>query len=186
MNQRRTSLLKSTTIRDATQNDIDAISAIYAHHVRFGLASFEEEPPSTEEMQRRYSAIVARRLPYLAAEEGGRVAGYAYAAPYRARSAYRYAVEDSVYLDPQAIGRGIGSKLLSALITKCEAKGFRRLIAVIGDSGNLMSIRLHERLGFTHAGLLPAVGFKLGRWVDSVLMQRALGAGDTALPGPMK
>jgi phosphinothricin acetyltransferase len=182
MKQRQASLPGTVTIRDATQADIEAISAIYAHHVRFGLASFEEAAPSPEEMARRFLNIRAQKLFYLVAEAGEAVIGYAYAAPYRTRSAYRYTLEDSVYLRPEAAGFGIGRKLLSALITRCEAQGYRRMIAVIGDSANLPSIRLHERLGFAHAGLLPAVGFKFGRWVDSVLMQRPLGPGDASLP----
>jgi L-amino acid N-acyltransferase YncA len=182
MKQRQASLPGAVTIRDTTQKDIKAISAIYSHHVRFGLASFEEEAPAAEEMARRFREVRAHKLPYLTAESEGRVLGYAYAAPYRTRSAYRYTLEDSVYLHPGATGAGIGSALLSALIAGCEHRGYRRMIAVIGDSANLASIRLHERLGFTHAGLLPAVGFKFGRWVDSVLMQRPLGAGDTSLP----
>src|SRR5262249_15794881 len=140
---------------------------------------------SSEEMVRRFLDIAAQKLPYLAAEVEGVVLGYAYAAPYRTRSAYRYTLEDSVYLSSDATGFGIGRKLLSALIARCEELGYRRRIAVIGDSANLPSIRLHERLGFTHAGLLPAVGFKFGRWVDSVLMQRPLGAGDASLPGEL-
>jgi L-amino acid N-acyltransferase YncA len=170
------------SIRDATQNDIAAIAAIYAHHVQFGLASFEEAAPSTEEMARRFQDIRTQKLPYLAAEAEGTVLGYAYAALYRTRPAYRYTLEDSVYLSPDAIGFGIGKKLLSVLIARCEDRGYRRMIAVIGDSANLPSIGLHTRLGFAHAGLLPAVGFKFGRWVDSVLMQRPLGLGDASLP----
>jgi phosphinothricin acetyltransferase len=133
-------------------------------------------------MARRFRDIRAQELPYLAAEAGGALAGYAYAAPYRTRSAYRYTLEDSVYLHPGATGAGIGRMLLAALIARCEEQRYRRMIAVIGDSANLASIKLHERLGFTHAGLLPAVGFKFGRWVDSVLMQRSLGPGDASLP----
>jgi phosphinothricin acetyltransferase len=182
MKQCRASLPGTVTIRDATQNDIEAVTAIYSHHVRFGLASFEEEAPSAEEMARRFADIRARKLPYLTAETEGTVLGYAYAAPYRSRPAYRYTLEDSVYLGLDAIGFGIGRQLLSALIAGCEDRGYRRMIAVIGDSANLPSIRLHERLGFTHAGLLPAAGFKFGRWVDSVLMQCPLGPGDASLP----
>jgi L-amino acid N-acyltransferase YncA len=137
-------------------------------------------------MECRFREIAAQKLPYLAAEAGGIVLGYAYAAPYRTRSAYRFTLEDSVYLNPDATGFGIGRKLLSALIGACEYRGYRRMIAVIGDSAHRPSIRLHERLGFTHAGLLPAVGFKFGRWVDSVLMQRPLGGGDTTLPEELR
>jgi phosphinothricin acetyltransferase len=182
MKQSRASLAGPVTIRDAAQHDIAAITGIYSHHVRNGLASFEEEAPLPDEMARRFHDIKAQKLPYLAAEAGGAVLGYAYAALYRTRSAYRYTLEDSVYLHPGATGKGIGGALLAALITRCEGRGYRRMIAVIGDSANLASIKLHERLGFTHAGLLPAVGFKFGRWVDSVLMQRPLGPGDASLP----
>ena len=182
MKQGRASLPDAVTIRNATERDITAISAIYAHYVLFGLASFEEVAPTREEMEQRFRAIAAQKLPYLAAEAGGTVLGYAYAALYRTRSAYRFTLEDSVYLHPDATGFGIGRQLLSALIAACEDRGFRRMIAVIGDSAHRPSIRLHERLGFSHAALLPAVGFKFGRWVDSVLMQRPLGAGDTTLP----
>jgi L-amino acid N-acyltransferase YncA len=182
MTQSQASLPGAVSIRDAAQDDIAAISAIYSHHVRNGLASFEEEAPPLEEMARRFRDIRAQKLPYLAAEARGVVLGYAYAAPYRTRSAYRYTLEDSVYLHPGATGAGIGKTLLAALIARCEDRSYRRMIAVIGDSANLASIRLHERLGFTHAGLLPAVGFKFGRWVDSVLMQRPLGLGDASLP----
>ena len=182
MKQKRASLSAAVTIRDATGNDFEAITAIYAHHVRFGLATFEEIAPSSNEMVRRFAEIRAQKLPYLAAEAEYKVLGYAYAALYRTRSAYRYTLEDSVYLHPDAAGFGIGRKLLSALIARCEDRGYRRMIAVIGDSANLPSIRLHERLGFAHACLLPAVGFKFGRWVDSVLMQRPLGPGDASLP----
>jgi phosphinothricin acetyltransferase len=182
MTRSRASLPGAAAIRDAAPNDIAAITAIYSHHVRNGLASFEEDAPPAEEMARRFRDIGAQNLPYLVAETGGTLAGYAYAAPYRTRSAYRYTLEDSVYLHPGATGAGIGSTLLAALIARCEDGGYRRMIAVIGDSANLASIRLHARFGFTHAGLLPAAGFKFGRWVDCVLMQRPLGPGDASFP----
>jgi L-amino acid N-acyltransferase YncA len=185
MKQCRASLPGAVTVRNANQNDIEAIAAIYSHHVRFGLASFEEEAPPAEEMARRFQDIRTQKLPYLTAESEGTVLGYAYAALYRTRSAYRYTLEDSVYLHPGATGCGIGTALLSALIARCEDRSYRRMIAVIGDSANLASMRLHERLGFTHAGLLPAVGFKFGRWVDSILMQRPLGPGHSSLPGSL-
>lgn len=159
-----------------------AVTAIYAHHVRHGLASFELDPPDAEEMSRRHASVTALGLPYLVAESDGLVAGYAYAAPYRARPAYRYTVEDSVYIHHEYAGRGIGSALLQALIVACEEAGCRQMVAVIGDSGNHASIGLHEKFGFARAGLLAAAGWKFGRWVDSVLMQRALGAGDTTAP----
>ena len=174
----------ASIIRACRATDIDQIAAIYAHHVRHGDASFEIEPPSTEEMHRRRADIGAKGLPYLVADDAGTVLGYAYAGPYRPRAAYRDTVENSVYLRPDAIGRGIGAMLLAALIADCEALGLRQMVAVVGDSANAASIRLHERLGFRRAGVLRAVGYKHGRWLDSVLLQRTLGAGDTAPPVP--
>ena len=169
-------------VRASAEADVPAIQAIYAHHVLTGLASFEEVPPDPAEIARRRAEITGRGLPHLVAEVEGRVAGYAYAGPYRARVAYRFTVEDSVYVAPEATGRGLGSLLLAALIRDCEAWGARQMVAVIGDSGNLGSVRLHARAGFREAGTLRAVGFKLGRWVDSVLMQRPLGQGEETLP----
>lgn len=169
-------------IRDASPSDLPAIQAIYAHHVRHGLASFEEEPPDQAEIERRFRAISGRGLPYLAAELDGAVRGYAYASSYRPRPAYRFTAENSVYVAPGFEGRGLGRALLEATISRCEALGFRRLVAVIGDSENLASIRLHERAGFRHSGRIPSVGFKLGRWVDTVIMDRPLGPGDSSLP----
>ena len=170
------------SLRSACATDIAAVTEIYAHYVRHGLASFEVDPPGEEEMARRHASVSALGFPYLVAEFDGLVAGYAYAAPYRTRPAYRYTVEDSVYIHHAYAGRGIGSVLLPALIAACEAVGSRQMVAVIGDSGNHASIRLHEKFGFVRAGLLAAAGWKFERWVDSVLMQRALGAGDTAPP----
>jgi L-amino acid N-acyltransferase YncA len=168
------------TIRDAADADLPAITRIYAHHVRFGLGSFEEEPPPLEEMARRYREVLARNLPYLvAATPSGGVLGYAYAGPYRARPAYRFSVEDSVYVAADAGRQGIGRRLVAALIERCARAGFRQMVAVIGDSGNAASIALHEQLGFRLAGTLEAIGFKHGRWVDTVLMQRALGEAAT-------
>ena len=172
----------ATLVRPATAEDIPAITGIYRHHVLHGLATFEIDPPAAAEMARRYAAIRELGLPYLVAEINGVVAGYAYAAEYRARPAYRYTVEDSVYIDKDHAGNGIGSALLPALIDGCERAGRRQIIAVIGDSANLASIRLHEKFGFSRVGTLPAVGFKFDRWVDSVLMQRAVGNGRLALP----
>ena len=169
-------------IRPATGNDIAAIAAIYARHVRDGTASFELEPPSEEEMRRRHAELRARGYPYLVAETGGEVLGYAYAGPYRPRLAYRDTVENSVYLRPEAAGHGLGTRLLDALIAACAARGFRQMVAVVGDSANLASIRLHERLGFRPVGVLRSVGYKHGRWLDTVLLQRALGTGDAAPP----
>jgi phosphinothricin acetyltransferase len=169
-------------VRPSRDDDVPRIAAIYAHYVLTGLASFEIVPPDATEIARRRDDVLARGLPYLAAAADGAVVGYAYAAPYRARAAYGRTLEDSVYVDKDCIGRGAGRALLGRLVEECTARGYRQLVAVIGDSANRPSIALHEACGFAHVGLLPAVGFKLGRWVDSVLMQRALGAGDRAPP----
>jgi L-amino acid N-acyltransferase YncA len=171
-------------LRDAQEDDMAAVQAIYAHHVAHGLASFEETPPDLEEMRRRRADILTRGLPYVVVEIGGKIGGYAYAGPYRLRPAYRYAVEDSVYVAPDCVGKGAGRLALGTIIDRCTQAGFRQMVAVIGDSGNEPSIALHERLGFHRAGLLTAVGFKFGRWLDSVLMQRALGDGGSSLPAP--
>ena len=169
-------------LRAAAPGDLAALQAIYRHHVLHGLASFEEVPPDVEEMRRRHADIVARGLPYLVAEEGGAILGYGYCAPYRLRSAYRYALEDSVYVKDGLLGRGIGSRLLGELVRICAGLGYRQLIAVIGDSGNAPSIALHARHGFLRVGTLRSAGYKFGRWVDSVLMQRPLGSGDGTPP----
>jgi len=169
-------------VRPATPEDLPAIQSIYAHHVLHGLASFEETPPSVDELRRRYDDVRARGLPYLAADFGGTLVGYGYCAPYRSRSAYRYSLEDSVYVRSGSEGRGVGGALLGALIQGCEALGYRQLIAVIGDSANAASINLHAAFGFVRVGTLRSAGFKFGRWVDSVLMQRPLGAGDATRP----
>lgn len=173
----------NATLRPAAHADLAQITAIYAHHVLHGLASFEIEPPDEVEVRRRFDAIVAGGFPYFVAEAGGRVLGYAYAGPYRTRPAYRHSVEDSIYVAPDAVGRGLGKRLLLALIDACERRGFRQMLAVIGDSANTASIELHRACGFAQVGLLPSIGFKFGRWVDSVLMQRALGEGDRTAPG---
>jgi L-amino acid N-acyltransferase YncA len=169
-------------VRPATPEDLPAIQAIYAHHVLHGLASFEEEAPPVEELRRRFDDVHARRLPWLAADFGGTLAGYGYCAPYRARSAYRYALEDSIYVRAGSEGRGVGTALLDALIRECERLDYRQMVAVIGDSANLASINLHTSFGFLRVGTLRSVGFKFGRWVDSVLMQRSLGSGDARPP----
>ena len=169
-------------LRPAATADLAAVTEIYAHHVRTGLASFEEIPPDLAEMSRRYAEITARALPYLVAEREGRVAGYAYAAPYRARSAYRYTLEDSIYVAPWAQRCGAGDRLLARLIALCAAGGYRQLVAVIGDSGNAASIGLHLKHGFRSIGTIEGAGYKHGRWVDSVLMQLALGPGIAAPP----
>jgi phosphinothricin acetyltransferase len=172
----------TTMLRPATEADLPAITAIYAHHVLHGLASFELDPPALDEMTRRFVSIRAGGFPYLVAVEGGALRGYAYASHYRTRPAYRFTVEDSIYVAPDVAGRGIGRALLARLIADCERRGFRQLLAVIGDSANAASIGLHRACGFSHCGTLQSVGFKFGRWVDSVIMQRALGAGDGSLP----
>jgi phosphinothricin acetyltransferase len=169
-------------VRDAGDSDLAAIHAIYTHHVQNGLGSFEEIPPDLTEMARRRAEVLSRRLPYLAAEIDGRLVGYAYAGPYRPRSAYRFSVEDSVYVAPDIHRRGVARALLAELIARCTALGYRQMIAVIGDSANRGSIGLHASMGFREAGRLHAIGFKLGRWVDSVLMQRMLGPGDSSQP----
>ena len=169
-------------VRDSTATDIAAVERIYAEHVLTGLASFEIVPPSADELLFRRATMLSHGLPYLVAELDGRIVGYSYAAPYRSRPAYRFTVEDSVYVAAGLGGQGIGQTLLSALIDRCETGPWRQMIAVIGDSGNAASISLHNRLGFSHVGTLRAAGFKFGRWVDSVLMQRPLGAGDRTLP----
>ncbi len=169
-------------VRPAIPEDLPAIHEIYGYHVLHGLASFEEEPPSLEELRRRFENVKKRSLPWLAADFGGVLAGYGYCAPYRTRSAYRYSLEDSVYVRSGAEGRGVGSALLGALIQGCEGLGYRQLIAVIGDSANAASINLHASFGFLRVATLRSVGFKFGRWVDSVVMQRPLGPGDATPP----
>jgi phosphinothricin acetyltransferase len=169
-------------VRPAVPEDLPAIQSIYAHHVLHGLASFEEEAPSLQEMRRRHAEVSARGLPYLAAEDNGEVVGYGYCAPYRTRSAYRYALEDSVYVREGRQGKGVGTAVLRALIEGCERLAYRQLIAVIGDSAHAPSIALHAKLGFVRVGTLRSVGFKFGRWVDTVIMQRPLGSGDGTKP----
>jgi|SRR5882724_1218438 len=164
-------------VRDARDGDLAGIQAIYAHHVLHGTASFEEEAPTEAEMQRRRAAVLGRGLPYLVAERDGEVVGYSYATPYRTRSAYRFSVENSVYVAHARQRAGIGRALLTELVARCERGDWRQMIAVIGDSAHTASIGLHASLGFRTVGTLEAVGFKFGRWLDSVLMQRALGAG---------
>jgi len=169
-------------IRPAQPRDLAAITRIYDHAVRHGTASFEIEPPDEREMARRYEALRAGGYPYLVAELDGAIVGYAYAGPYRARAAYRWSVEDTIYVAPSSQRRGIGRALLERLIADAEAGGFRQMIAVIGDSANASSIELHRAAGFRMVGAFDNVGFKFGRWLDSVLMQRPLGTGATAMP----
>jgi phosphinothricin acetyltransferase len=169
-------------VRDAGGADAAAIQAIYAFHVLSSTSTFEESPPDLAEMTRRRDFVASRSLPFLVAAGGDGVLGYAYAAPFRQRSAYRYTVEDSIYVHPDATGRGIGRLLLGVLIERCTDLGYRQMVAVIGGADNFRSIRLHAGLGFVPAGALRAAGFKFGRWLDSVYMQRALGDGDRSLP----
>lgn len=171
------------TVRDSIEDDVPAIQAIYAHHVQHGTGSFELTAPDVAAMAERRAALLAQGYPYLVAvDAAGAVAGYAYAGPFRPRIAYRHTVENSIYVAPGRIGQGIGRALLVALLERCEAQGFRQMVAVIGDSDNAGSIGLHAALGFEHCGVLKSTGFKFGRWVDTVFMQRALGPGDTTLP----
>lgn len=170
------------TIRPSTDADLPAITAIYGWNVLNGLGTFEEDPPAQDEMTRRRAAFLERGLPYLVAEEDGVVLGYAYAGPFRLRAAYRYTVEDSVYVSPDAVGKGVGKALLTALIAQCEALGLRQMCAVIGDSGNTASIGLHAAMGFEQKGVFPAMGHKFGRWVDLVWMQRPLNGGGERQP----
>ncbi|VIO65405.1 L-methionine sulfoximine/L-methionine sulfone acetyltransferase [Bradyrhizobium ivorense] len=175
-------LKSNPEIRPATEADLAAVTAIYEQAVRFGTATFELIPPDLAEMTRRYRALADGGFPYLVAVLDGRVAGYAYAGPYRPRPAYRFTVENSVYLDPAVHRRGIGLRLMERLIADCEAAGFRQMIAVIGDSANAGSIGLHGRCGFQMIGTHPSVGLKFGRWLDTVMMQRALGEGAATVP----
>lgn len=174
--------MPDVTIRPATIADLPAVTAIYDHAVRTGTATFELDPPDVGEMSRRYRALTENHSPYLVAMLDGVVGGYAYAASYRLRPAYRFTVEDSIYLAQGNQRRGIGTALLRDLIARSEAQGYRQMIAVIGDSANTGSIALHARLGFTMVGTHANVGFKFGRWLDSVLMQRGLGDGASNLP----
>jgi L-amino acid N-acyltransferase YncA len=174
--------MPSLTIRPATPADIPAITRIYDHAVRHGTASFELEAPDEAEMLRRMRALVDDGFPYIAAEVDGLLAGYAYAGPYRPRRAYRFSVEDSIYIDPGAQRRGVGRALLEHLIEACERRGFRQMVAVIGDSAQTPSIELHRAAGFRMVGAVENVGYKFDRWLDSVVMQRALGPGATTQP----
>ena len=169
-------------MRASSDDDLEAITSIYAHHVQHGSASFELDAPAIEEMGRRRAEVLARDLPYLVLEDEGALAGFAYAQVFRPRPAYRMSVENSIYLDPARTGRGLGSVLLSELILACTEAGARQMIAVIGDSANVASIALHACCGFRFAGVLRSTGWKHGRWLDTVLMQTALGPGDLA-PG---
>ena len=178
--------MSSPEIRPATAADLSAITEIYEHAVRYGTATFELIPPDLAEMTRRFGVLMDGGFPYLVATVEGRLVGYAYAGAYRPRPAYRFTVENSVYLQPAIHRRGIGLLLLQRLITECEARGYRQMIAVIGDTANAGSIGVHTRTGFQMIGTHPNVGFKFGRWLDTVMMQRALGEGATTLPADSK
>ena len=169
-------------IRPAAEADLAAVTDIYAHAVLYGTATFELIPPDLAEMTRRFKTLMDGGFPYLVAALDGRVIGYAYAGPYRPRPAYRFTVENSVYLQPAIHRRGIGLQLLQRLIADCEARGYRQMVAVIGDSANAGSIGVHTRCGFAMIGTHPHLGFKFGRWLDTVMMQRALGEGAGTLP----
>lgn len=174
--------MSALVIRPATPADISAITAIYSHAVTYGTASFEVEPPDEQEMMDRFRTLIEGGFPYLVAESGGAVCGYAYAGPYRTRIAYRYTLENSVYVATDCHQRGIGRTLMDELVSQAGVLGFRQMIAVIGDSGQVASIALHRAAGFEMVGTFAAVGFKFGRWLDTVLMQRPLGSGATTLP----
>jgi len=173
---------KTIVVRASRPADVQDIQRIYAHHVETGLSSFEEIAPDVDAIVERRLAVLQSGAPYIVAEWGGVVQGFAYAASFRPRSAYRHTVEDSIYVDPQATGKGIGTQLLSTLIEQCTDLGYRQMVAVIGGAQNVASIHLHGRHGFEQVGHLKSTGFKFGAWVDTVIMQRALGPGDTTLP----
>lgn len=169
-------------IRSATASDMPAITALYATEVCDNVATYEYEPPDQAEMQRRWQGVVAQGLPYLVAELDGRFAGYAYASSYRTREGYRWTVEDTVYVHPDCVGRGVGSGLLRRLIDDCSALGLRQMVAVVGDVTNLASIALHEKFGFRTVGVFQGLGRKHERWLDTVQMQLALGDGSETAP----
>ena len=169
-------------IRPSTAADVPALAAIYTHHVLHGTGTFELESPDDAEMARRRDDVLAKGLPWLVAQQGPRVLGYAYANHFKPRRAYRFCLEDSVYLAPEAQGQGLGRLLLAELMARCEAAGTRQMIAIIGDSANLGSIGVHRTLGFEHVGVMKAAGWKFERWLDVVVMQKSLGLGSSAVP----
>lgn len=173
---------QAPTIRDATADDIPQIQQIYAHHVLYSTATFEEVPPAVQEMEQRMQRVREQHLPWLVAEQNGRILGYCYAGPYRPRPAYRYTIEDSIYLAEGESGKGIGQLLLGALLERCEQGPWRQMIAVIAGTQNESSIILHRKLGFAHVGTQPQTGYKFGQWIDVVFMQRALGQGGSTPP----
>lgn len=173
---------QAPTIRDATADDIPQIQQIYAHHVLYSTATFEEVPPTVQEMEQRMQRVREQHLPWLVAEQDGRILGYCYAGPYRPRPAYRYTIEDSIYLAEGESGKGIGQLLLGSLLERCEQGPWRQMIAVIAGTQNESSIILHRKLGFAHVGTQPQTGYKFGQWIDVVFMQRALGPGGSTPP----
>lgn len=173
-------------VRPAVAADIARIASIYREQVLNGAATFEIDPPDEREIERRWRDVIAQGCPWLVAAVGDKVIGYAYAGVYRVRAAYRYTAEDSIYIDAAYRRSGVGYRLLAALVAETTVSGFRQMVAVIGDSANAASIRLHERCGFKRVGLLTAVGYKFGRWVDSVLMQRSLGEGSASAPPELR
>ena len=172
---------ESIAVREVRDSDMDEVAGIYGYHVRHGVATFEYEPPDVAELRRRCGEVRARGLPYVVAERDSRLLGFAYASPFRLRPAYRFSVEDSVYVHPDSVREGIGRRLLQSLIDRCEAAGRRRLVAVIGGADE-RSIAFHRKCGFEEAGRLEGAGWKQGRWLDLVIMQRALGAGTSTPP----
>jgi phosphinothricin acetyltransferase len=182
MNSEKLKFIDSLTIRPSEEADLGAIQAIYAIAVQQGTGTFETEAPSLEEMARRRAEVLSRDLPWLVAEADGQVLGYAYANYFRPRLAYRFCLEDSIYLHPQSQGKGLGKLLLAELIARCEQQGARQMLAVIGDANNQGSIGIHRSQGFSHTGVLKSAGWKFGRWLDVVMMQRELGQGDQSNP----
>lgn len=177
--------MQDIVVRPARERDIIETARIYGASVSTGTGSYELEAPTAEEMKRRFHAIVDGGFPYLVAEIGANVVGFAYAGAFRPRRAYRFTVENSVYVDPSVQGRGVGKALLRMLVADCAKLGFRQIVAVIGDGGhNIASVRLHESIGFGHAGILRASGYKQGRWLDTVFMQMTINGGDTSPPDP--
>ncbi len=171
-------------IRPSQEADVPAITAIYGHHVLHGTGTFETTPPSESDMAARRADVLSKGLPYLVIEDGGRVLGFAYCQWFKPRPAYRFSAEDSIYLHPDAAGKGLGRQLLAELEKQATAVGIRKLIAVIGDSANAGSIGVHKALGFNHAGSFKSCGWKFGRWLDIVLMEKAIGEGDGTSPEP--
>jgi phosphinothricin acetyltransferase len=169
-------------LRPSQAADIPAITALYAHHVLHGTGTFELEPPDEADMARRHADVTGKGLPWMVAQDASGVIGYAYANHFRPRRAYRFCLEDSIYLAPAAQGRGVGRLLLAELMARCEALGARQMLAVIGDAANAGSIGVHRSLGFEHTGVLKASGWKFGRWLDVILMQKALGTGAATDP----